>query len=223
MCYTVKSEVTVAAIKKKYGDAAMQLPEELPAYEKVSGFEHPLLPVITSEEPTAVQLMHWGLVPHWVKEEQQAAQLQNSTLNAKAETIFEKPSFRSIINKRCLILVNGFYEWQQQLKEKIPYFIKLKSDELFALGGLYDEWVNTNTGELYKSFSIVTVAANPLMETIHNTKKRMPLILPVQNESKWIESGVGENVIKSLLLQYPEADMEAQALVEKSNTPSLWD
>jgi len=88
---------------------------------------------------------------------------------------------------------------------------------------LYDEWVNTNTGEIFKGFSIITVPANPLMAHIHNTKKRMPLILPQQYEKDWVKPDINEQQIKSLITQYPETDMQANEIKQQSGTLSLWE
>jgi len=192
-------------------------------YETVSGFAHPRLPVITSEQPDKIELTTWGLIPNWVKDERTAAEMRIATLNARSETIFEKPSFRSIIKKRCLILINGFYEWQtiattKKKADKKPFYIHLKSESLFALGGLYDEWVNTVTGEISRGFSIVTVPANPLMAVIHNTKKRMPLILQPQHEKNWLQAELSETEIKNMMNPYTEQDMEAEE-VQKNNRP----
>src|SRR5665213_3222467 len=135
MCYNVKLKTHLKELQKIYGADAEKALESLPEYENVSGFAHPKLPVITSEDPEHIQLMEWGLVPNWVKNEKIAFEMQNATLNARSETLFEKPSFRSIIKKRCLILINGFYEWQQVAKQKVPYYIHLKSKDVFALAG----------------------------------------------------------------------------------------
>ena len=223
MCYKVKAKASVEELQKRYDAVFEQKLEELHEQEEASGFSHPHLPVITSEDNTKIQLMEWGLVPGWVKDEKTAAEMQNATLNARSETLFDKPSFKSIITKRCLILINGFYETQHNGKHTIPFFIHLKSTVLFALGGLYDEWVNTNTGEIFKGFSIITVPANPLMAHIHNTKKRMPLILPQQYEKEWVKPDINEQEIKSLITQYPETDMQANEIKQQSSTLSLWE
>lgn len=222
MCYYVKSKVNIKALRERFSAEFDGQPEQLPEYETISGFAHPMLPVIDCEEPGKIHLMEWGLVPHWVKDEHTASEMRNLTLNARSETLFEKPSFRSILTHRCLILVNGFYEWQTHAtqKAKTPYYIHLKSQELFAMGGLYDEWVNTTTGEITKGFSIITVEANPLMAIIHNTKRRMPLILPANTEKDWLQKGMNEGEIKNLITQYPEDDMVAEELQgQKNNHP----
>src|SRR5665213_3568037 len=179
MCYYVKAKATKAELEKRFAAEFADSNEQITEYENVSGFAHPKLPVITCEQPGKIELIEWGLVPNWVKDERTAIDMRNVTLNARSETLFEKPSFRSILKKRCLILVNGFYEWQtnnapakRSKQQKTAFYIGLKSNNLFAMGGLYDEWVNTATGELCRGFSIITLAANPFMATIHNTKQR---------------------------------------------------
>jgi putative SOS response-associated peptidase YedK len=229
MCYHIKLKARIKELRAKFGVAVEGLTDEqLLEHENVSGFAHPRLPVITSEEPGKINFMEWGLVPNWVKDEKTASDMRNVTLNARSETLFEKPSFRSILKKRCLVLVNGFYEWQtkepalktKRAPGKTPFYIHLKSQNLFAMGGLYDEWVNTNTGEILRGFSIITVPANPLMAVIHNTKKRMPFILPVENEKNWLQAEANETHIKSLIAQYPEEDMEAEEIEgQKNNRP----
>ncbi len=179
-------------------------------YDSISGFAHPEIPVMTSEEPNKIHVMKWGLIPPWAKDEAQAMDMANKTLNAMGETVFIKPSFRSIMKKRCLILVDGFYEWQHQDKKKIKYRIKLKEPEPFALGGLYDEWTNRNTGEVTKGFSIITVPANPLMAVIHNVKKRMPLILKRDDELKWLDTRLSKEQVAEMILPYDENEMVAE-------------
>ncbi len=89
--------------------------------------------------------------------------------------------------KRCLVLVNGFYEWQTLEKDKIPYFIGLSGDTAFALAGLFDQWVNPETGEILDTFTVITTRANPMMEVIHNSKKRMPVIIGRKDEQTWLD------------------------------------
>lgn len=210
MCYYVKIKASTKALEERLNAEYDNPLEEMPEHEIVSGFAHPRLPVVTCEEPGKIHLMEWGLVPAWVKDEKSAIEMQNATLNARSETLFEKPSFKSIMRRRCLIPVTGFYEWQQQAKKKVQHIITVKSEEIFSLGGLYDEWVNTNTGEIYKGFSIITLPANPLMKVIHNTKMRMPFIVSRKHESDWIQNNITEAEVKSLLTEYPDSDMSAE-------------
>ena len=108
------------------------------------------------------------------------------------------------------MLVNGFYEWQHIGKEKIPYFIRLKEDIPFALAGLYDNWLNRNTGEVINTFTIITTPANPMMEVIHNTKKRMPAILSPSSEKEWINLKQGNSKLSEFLRPFDENLMIAE-------------
>ncbi len=164
----------------------------------VNAFTHPLYPIATGDNE--LQAFHWGLVPFWVKSEEQAKEIENMTINAKADTVFEKPSFRhSIMSKRCIVPSTGFFEWRHEGKDKIPYFIQVKNEDIFSMAGIFDVWNNPQTGEIYHSFSIITSEANSLMEYIHNTKKRMPVILSSEDEQRWIDPDLNKEGIKELL------------------------
>lgn len=154
-------------------------------------FAYPRMPVITQENPEEIRLLSWGLIPHWVKTPDQALDIRSKTHNARSETLAEKPSFSgSLATRRCLVIARGFYEWQNRNGQKVPWYIRLKSDQPFAFAGLYDEWTAVDTGEKTRSFSIITTAANPLMAEIHNTKKRMPVMLPREYEQEWLNPGM---------------------------------
>ncbi len=174
----------------------------------VNAFVFPNCPVITSNEQ--IQTYLWGLIPFWTRSETDALEIRKMTPNAKAETIFDKPSFREPIkSKRCVIPSTGFFEWRTEGTKKTPYYIQVKNEEIFSLAGIYDEWTNRETGEILYTFSIITTAANPLMEFIHNTKKRMPVILSKENESEWLNPRLSKSEIEKLLTPYPEHDMTA--------------
>ncbi|WP_421830908.1 SOS response-associated peptidase [Larkinella sp.] len=160
--------------------------------------------MITQKNPQEIQLFQWGLLPAWVTEDK-AAELSNMTLNAREDTIFEKPSFRdSIGSKRCLLLIDGFYEWRHEGKQKIPYYITVTDQKPFALGCIYSVWKNQPT------FSIVTTKANPLMEYIHNTKKRMPLILSREEERRWLDPDLTKAEIRELMQPLDDGLMRAE-------------
>ncbi|HXB12790.1 MAG TPA: SOS response-associated peptidase [Bacteroidia bacterium] len=170
----------------------------------VSGFAHPDLPVVIEDIERRFELMHWGLIPSWTKSEEQAIEFSNMSLNAKAETIFEKPMFRqSILTKRCVLPVDGFYEWRDIARVKYPYYIFPKDMSLFYFGCIYDTWTNMNTGEIINSFSIVTTEANETMAMIHNSKKRMPLILDEKGWQQWIDPKSTKEQIQVLLKPSP--------------------
>jgi putative SOS response-associated peptidase YedK len=143
-------------------------------------------PIIIDENPTEILEFNWGLIPSWSENES----IQKVTLNAKIETLDEKTSFRDAINKRCLVIANGFYEWQwhdTKGKNKTKYQIGIGHDDLFAFAGLYSQWTNKATGEIKDPYTIVTTVANPLMAEIYIIKKRMPIILKPEGEKKWLE------------------------------------
>jgi putative SOS response-associated peptidase YedK len=135
-------------------------------------------PVIIRGEGNELHYFNWGLIPMWTKSLEDAKKIRTQTLNARSETVFEKPSFRaSISKKRCLIPASGFYDWRDYNSKKYPYYIYLKDRELFSFAGIYESWTDRETGELINTYSMLTVDANPMMAKIHNTKERMPVIL----------------------------------------------
>lgn len=153
---------------------------------KVSAFIYPQVPIITNVNLSGIKLYHWGLIPSWAKDDS----IRKNTLNARIETITEKPSFRSHIYNRCLVLVDGFHEWQWLDPKgtiKQMYLLTLANDELFALAGLWNTWINPHTGEVTPTFTILTTQANEQMERIHNSKKRMPMILTKDEELAWLK------------------------------------
>lgn len=144
----------------------------------INGFNHSLCLVMKQGAGELVE-MKWGLIPFWVKTAEQAKEVSNRTLNAKSETVFELASFRgSIKTKKCLIISSGFYEWRHiDAKNKIPYLIGVrdkKGEGLFSpftFGGIYDTWVDKESGEVHETFSIITTPANSMMEVIHITAR----------------------------------------------------
>ena len=170
--------------------------------------------VLTDEKPHELQMYKWGLIPSWAKE----ASIGYKMINAKSETLFEKPSFRNLIkNRRCMVISDGFYEWKPLAsKHKQPYRIGLKGDELFAFAGLWDSWVDKETGEIIHSFTIITIEANTLVAPIHN---RMPVILKRDDEEKWISKNSDKDVITKLLQSFPSEKMKSYTVSDKVNSP----
>jgi len=175
-----------------------------------SSFDLPKLPVITNEQPKQIQLFIWGLIPFWVKDQKTAEEARLKIMNARAESLFEKPSFRDAAEKkRCLVLADGFFEWQEVNGKNYPYYIRLKSHEPFAMAGLWDTWKNKETEEELQTYTVITTKANPLMEKIHNKKKRMPVILPKDHEQEWITPSLEKQHAEALLVPFDEDIMEA--------------
>jgi putative SOS response-associated peptidase YedK len=199
MCFTININLTRNALEKRFGAKFSNPSAYRPGYY-FNAFEIPDLPVIQSEQPESISLVKWGLIPFWVRDSKAASEIRLKTFNARAETIREKPSFRGAVkSKRCLVLCRGFYEWQHRGSEKIPHFIYLESERPMAMAGLYDDWTDRETGEVVQTCTIITMAANPLMEKIHNSRKRMPVILQEGVENAWIDPDLSpEDAVKQL-------------------------
>ena len=179
--------------------------------EFCSAFDYPSTPVITNDNAKEIQLFNWGLVPDW----SQDMQIRKYTLNARIETLDEKPSFKNVIHNRCLVIADGFYEWQWLTKsgsKKNKYLITLPDEELFGFAGIYSKWVDFD-GSVFNSYSIITTEANDLMSEIHNTKKRMPVILKKEDENDWLQ---GKSV-EAFKLPY-QTELEATALFKPNDS-----
>ncbi|MFQ3215151.1 MAG: putative SOS response-associated peptidase YedK [Marivirga sp.] len=185
-----------------------------PTYH-TNGFAHHQLPVITHDAPYEMQAFEWGLIPFWVKDAPAATKLANMCLNARGESIFEKPSFRNAAKQqRCLIIIDGGFEHHHQDGKTYPFHFKLKDEEPFALAGLWESW--EHQGIIKHSCSIVTTAGNELMAKIHNNPKtsgpRMPVILPKELERDWlnpIHDKADIALIQELIQPYDESEMIA--------------
>ena len=212
MCYTIEINLTREQLEKRFNAT---LDKHLPyrKQNRVSAFTLPDCPVICSDQPDTIKLFKWGLIPFWSRDEKYAREIRLKTFNAKAETLTTKASYRHLIkSKKCLVLTNGFYEWQARGKEKQPYFLNVIDTEAFALAGLHDSWTNRQTGEILETFTIITTAANPLLEKIHNTKKRMPVILTQNDEGMWIDSDLPLEKTLGLLRPFDEKLMVAEVV-----------
>lgn len=228
MCFHNKLSKTALQIENRFNAKFIE-PELFQPIHHTSGFAHPKWPVITTEDTSVINQYGWGLIPFWVKSKDQVKDIRIATLNAKSETVFDLPSFRSSIGKkRCIVISDGFFEWQDVNKNKFPYHISVKSNEIFSFAGLFDSWTDKETGEEIKTFSILTCEANPLMASIHNIKKRMPVILPKELEKDWLTPEMSKEDIKSFFKMYPEDDMQAYTISklitsrkESSNVPQV--
>ena len=161
-----------------------------------------------------LEAFRWGLIPAWAKEEKIGSRM----INARAETLAEKPSFKNAYkHRRCLVPADGFYEWKKEGRVKIPYFVRLKSEKAFAFAGLWDVW-KSKAGERIFSFTIVTTSPNPLLSEIHN---RMPVILSPEAYDTWLDSEpVDRRELRHLLVAYPAEKMEAFVVSSRVNSPT---
>jgi putative SOS response-associated peptidase YedK len=171
--------------------------------------------VLPNEGENRLDFFLWGLIPSWAKD----PGIGNRMINARAETLAEKPAFRAAFRRRrCLVFADGFYEWRQEpgSKVKTPMYIKLKSGDPFAFAGLWEIW-HAGDGSEIKSCTIITTSPNRLMEEIHN---RMPVILPREAYSEWLKPGeVEPNNLNPLLEPYPENEMLAYPVSRMVNSP----
>lgn len=194
MCFHSKQTKDAASAEKRFNAVVRDL-VNFSTSEHYKGFDYPQTPVITGDKPGVIDQLHWGLIPPWATDET----IRQFTLNAKIETLAEKPSFRNLVNKRCLVLADGFYEWQwldAKGKQKRKYLITLPDGALYAYAGIWSEWVSTLTGERMCTYSIVTTEATGIMREIHNSKMRMPVILTPENEQAWLQQAPLDNFFR---------------------------
>jgi len=172
------------------------------------------VPAVRDLNTRDVDMLHWGLIPYWAKDESIGYKL----INARSETITEKPSFRSAFAKRrCLILADGFYEWQKTVpkgEQKVPYRFTLKGEQPFAFAGLWETWRPPDKNEII-SCTIITCSANETVSKIHD---RMPVILDKETCWQWLEDRP-EIELTSLLKPYPSEGIEAYPVSTRVNNP----
>lgn len=207
MCYHYHFQKPVKELAKILQLDSGDFPESDSIPGIVNGFNHPSMPVLVNQR---LERITWGLIPFWVKNEEMAQDIWNQTLNARWETIHEKPSFQKIKQNRCIIPCTGFFEWKQVGKSKFKHNVtSTKSDFLF-LAGMFDEWMNPQSGEVLKTFTIITQPANELMSEVHNTKKRMPVLIGEDKLDVWLGVSYQEAVVptpESVLMATPEQSL----------------
>ena len=171
------------------------------------------MPVIVHEEKNELVIMKWGLVPHWTHDINTAKR----PINARAETISEKPSFKELLkNRRCLIPASGFFEWKKEGRKKIPFYITLLKNPLFSFAGLYDRWTDPEGNPLY-TYTIITTESNDLIAKIHN---RMPSILLPEYEDRWLsKTPLSAGDLKEILAPFPREEMSMYPVSPLVNTP----
>lgn len=176
----------------------------------LSGFSHALMPIVSHKEgQNWLENAHWGLVPSWAASAGKARELAVMGLNARSETVDEKPLFRGAWKRQaCLVPMAGFFEWKQEGKRKLPHFIYASDQNLLLAAGISDVWADPETGEQVQTFSILTAEANALMAEIHNVKKRMPVFIQEASDLQlWLQGEPQER----LALLKPAADGYLQA------------
>jgi putative SOS response-associated peptidase YedK len=212
MCGRFTLTIDPADLKESFGDYS--LPSRFAPRFNIA----PTQPVLAIPNDAAAKgdFFVWGLIPSWAKDPAIGSRL----INARAETLAEKPSFRgSYKYKRCLILADGFYEWKSQpgSKTKVPHFIHMQDRRPFAFAGLWDHW-NSPDGSLVKSCTIITTEPNELMATLHN---RMPVILKPADYARWLDPAPRPpESLAPLLKAYPAGEMAAHPVSTLVNSPA---
>jgi putative SOS response-associated peptidase YedK len=169
--------------------------------------------VLTDDNMRVLDTYKWGLIPHWAKDPELGSRL----INARAETIAEKPAFRhAFSSQRCLVIADGFYEWRKEGKAKLPYYIRLKDRPVFGFAGLWEQWKSPQ-GTVVKSCTIITVEPNEYLKGIHD---RMPAILSREDEMKWIDPAKKDRqALLSMLRPYDSGPMQAYEVSRAVNDP----
>lgn len=188
MCFHSKQSKDATTLEHRFQakfDSALAAENSRGIY---NGFERPRTPIISNDNDSVISLAQWGLLPKGVN----LQLFKANTLNARMETLGEKVSFKMYVQNRCLILVDGFWEWRwldEKGKVKEKHLISLPDERVFAFAGLYSDWTDENSGEVIRTYTVVTTKANASMEHMHAYKKdsRMPLILEMDNERDWLK------------------------------------
>ena len=211
MCGRYTLSTPVEKLAEEFGLVG-QLPDLQPSYNVAPTREVPA--VVSGGEGRRMEMLRWGLIPSWVDD----PGIGSRMINARSETVAEKPSFRRAFKKsRCLMLADGFYEWRKENGGKQPYYIRMKTGQPFAFAGLWENWNKGEGGEIH-SCAIITTDANDLMREIHH---RMPVIMPPEYYELWLDPAVREpERLLPLLEPYPAADMEAYPVSRRVNSPS---
>jgi len=206
MCgrYTLRSRGSA----KFYGVPASELPFLAPRYNIAPTQDVPV--IVERGASRELALFQWGLIPSWSKE-------PKGFINARAETLEEKPSFsESFQRRRCLIPADGFYEWERNGKHRQPYFFQMKDEAVFAFAGIWDKW--QRDGVSITSCAIITTTPNKLLATIHD---RMPVVLTAETQESWLCENVKPEELKRLLVPFPGSEMKSFPVSWQVNQPQV--
>jgi|SRR5215204_2241299 len=170
--------------------------------------------VLESDSDRILTQLKWGLIPHWAKDDSFAS------INARAETLTEKASFKDAFrSRRCIIPASGFYEWAKKgTNAKQPFYFYLKDKDVFGFAGLWEEWLDKESGELVETCTIITTEANEVLEPVHD---RMPVILKAEDYDLWLdEKEKDTDRLQSFLVPFPALKMASHAVSKAVNSPS---
>ncbi|MDD3977880.1 MAG: SOS response-associated peptidase [Methanomicrobium sp.] len=200
----------IQVIKKRFRVKHVLPPSVPPSYNVAP---NQVVIIITDLGQRNIVPSRWGFLPSWAKN----MSIGNKMINARAETVTEKPAFRYAFKKqRCLIVADGFYEWENRNYKKYPVYIKLKHGEPFGFAGLYNLWESPDRSMIC-TCTIITTVSNDLISPIH---QRMPVIMPQDKEDLWLNSAIEDDQkLLPLLMPYPPEDMELYHVTPRMNLP----
>lgn len=196
--------------------------EELERYNPLPNYNvapTSMCPVIINKDKNHFHIFRWGLVPFWAKD----LKIGASMINARMETVLEKPAFRQAVkSRRCLVPMDGFYEWKRSATQKTPYRIQVADTDIFAAAGLWEEWHQPGGNPVF-TFTVLTTDANAFMQPIHD---RMPVILNIEQESLWLDDDISPAELLRQIPPFPSERMKAYRVSDKvnnvrNNDPSL--
>ena len=225
MCYQTRQIRTVKDLELRFNvgliNESYRTGFDQPAFH-LNGFAHPNMLVIPQDKPSALVPGVWGIVPDnkqsdQVRDYYKEAIRYGSGLNARSEKLFQHYVYREVaLTQRCLIPVTGFFEPHTHLKKKYPYYIHRQDDSSFALAGIY------TVIDTYITFTILTKAATPLFERIHNLKKRQPVLVPRDVESSWLDPELSRSEIEDIIhITYPEKELETYTISKDLYNPKV--
>ncbi len=210
MCGRFTQSKTAAAIARSFD--LDEVPDWQPRYNIAPTQAVPTISHASNPSGRQFRLLRWGLVPSWAKDLAMGAKL----INARAETVAEKPSFRSALKqRRCLVLADGFYEWQRVNGKKQPYYFRVGEGEPFAFAGLWERW--QGDGTVVETCTIITTQANELLQAIHD---RMPVILPAKTYDVWLDPTTPTPQLQNLLQPFDAAIMQGYPVSTMVNSPT---
>jgi putative SOS response-associated peptidase YedK len=191
------------------------LPETLelsPRYNIAPSQAIAVVRCLQGEKTRQLDMLRWGLIPHWAKD----MKIGYKMINARSETLAQKPSFRAAFKKRrCLIVADGFFEWKHAGKIKEPFYVQLRNGAVFGFAGLWESWKSPD-GNIVESCTVITTPANKLIRGIHD---RMPVILLPEDYETWLQDSTPEQILQQLFAPFPADKMEMYRVSSEVNSP----
>jgi len=214
MCGRFSLSVKTDQLEKLLPGKLIKIPEVLTNRYNIAPTQY--ISALTNDNTNELNRLKWGLIPSWAKDDTLASKM----INARAETIFEKPSFKNlIVRRRCLIPASGYYEWKidPNSKGKIPYYIKNSKDEMFTFAALWDSWKNKEN-QIINSATIITCEPNEKLANIHN---RMPVIIDPDDRINWLGKNLTKEAITKLLIPANSCIFDIYQVDERVNFPAF--